>query len=133
MKKKMEDNNKYIKKILLIILLTNILALLCLPWFFKQSISWILGSLGSAVNFYWLAQNLKKNLGLIPSKSRVNSAKGSLARYASLVVFALLILFLIKPNIIIFGFGLLSAQMIIYIVEIVKNLSYNKNSEDQDG
>jgi len=125
----MEDNNKYIKKILLIILLTNIFALLCLPWFFKQSISWILGSLGSAGNFYWLAYNLKKNLGMIPSKSRVNSAKGSLIRYACLIMFALFVLFLVKPNIIIFGFGLLSAQIVVYVVEIVNNIRNSKNLE----
>lgn len=123
----MEDNNKYINKILLIIILTNIPALLCLPWFFKQSISWILGSLGSAGNFYWLAYNLKKSIGLLPSKSRVNSVKGSLTRYAVLTVFALLAFFVVKPNIIIFGIGLLSAQIVIYIVEIVKNLGNNKN------
>ena len=122
----MDDNNKYIKKILLIILLTNILAILTLPWFFKQSISWILGSLGSGANFYWLAQNLKVSIGLMPTKSRVNSAKGSLMRYAALTIFALTIFFLVKPNIIVFGAGLLSAQIVIYIVEIVGNLRNNK-------
>ena len=126
MTKNMNDNNKYIRKILLIILLTNILAILTLPWFFKQSISWILGSLGSGANFYWLAQNLKLSIGLMPTKSRVNSAKGSLMRYAALTIFALTIFFLVKPNIIVFGAGLLSAQIVIYIVEIVGNLRNNK-------
>ncbi|MBT5420594.1 MAG: hypothetical protein HOK80_06855 [Candidatus Cloacimonetes bacterium] len=126
MTKNMNDNNKYIRKILLIILLTNILAILTLPWFFKQSISWILGSLGSGANFYWLAQNLKVSIGLMPTKSRVNSAKGSLMRYAALTIFALTIFFLVKPNIIVFGAGLLSAQIVIYIVEIVGNLRNNK-------
>jgi len=101
----MDNNNRYIRRIMLIILLTNILAILTLPWFFKQSISWILGSLGSAGNFYWLAHNLKKSIELIPTKSRVNSAKGSLTRYAVLTVFALVIFFIVKPNIIIFGVG----------------------------
>ncbi|MDP8203799.1 MAG: ATP synthase subunit I [Candidatus Tenebribacter mawsonii] len=122
----MDNNNRYIRRIMLIILLTNILAILTLPWFFKQSISWILGSLGSAGNFYWLAHNLKKSIELIPTKSRVNSAKGSLTRYAVLTVFALVIFFIVKPNIIIFGVGLLSAQIVIYIVEIVRNLKNNK-------
>ena len=126
MNKNMEDNNKYIKKILLIILLTNIPAFLSLPWFFNQSISWIMGTMGSAGNFFWLAQNLKKNIGLLPTKSRVNAAKGSLTRYATLTIFALAVFFLVKPNIIIFGAGLLSAQIVIYIVEIVRNLKNNK-------
>jgi len=125
----MEDNKKYVKKILLIILLTNILAILSLPWFLKQSISWILGTLGSAGNFYWLAYNLGRNLGLLPTKSRVNAAKGSLLRYAALTGFALAVFFIIKPNIIIFGAGLLSAQIVIYIVEIVRNLKDNKYFE----
>ena len=122
----MEDNNKYINKILLIILLTSIPAFLCLPWFFKQSVSWIMGTIGSAGNFYWLAFNLKKSIDLLPTKSRINATKGSLTRYASLTIFALTVLFLVKPNIIIFGAGLLSAQIVIYIVEIVKNLRDNK-------
>lgn len=126
MNKNMEDNNKYIKKILLIILLTNIPAFLSLPWFFNQSISWIMGTIGSAGNFFWLAHNLKKSIGLLPTKSRVNAAKGSLTRYATLTIFALAIFFLVKPNIIIFGAGLLSAQIVIYIVEIVRNLKNNK-------
>ena len=126
MNKSMEDNNKYIKKILLIILLTNIPAFLSLPWFFHQSISWILGTIGSAGNFFWLAHNLKKGIGLLPTKSRVSAAKGSLTRYAALTIFALAVFFLIKPNIIIFGAGLLSAQIVIYIVEIVRNLKDNK-------
>jgi len=122
----MEDNKKYVKKILLIILLTNILAILSLPWFFKQSISWIMGTIGSAGNFYWLARNLERNLGIAPTKSRVNAAKGSLLRYAALTGFALAVFFILKPNIIIFGAGLLSAQIVIYIVEIVRNLRNNK-------
>lgn len=126
MNKNMEDNNKYIKKILLIILLTNIPAFLSLPWFFNQSISWIMGTIGSAGNFFWLAYNLKKSIGLLPTKSRVNAAKGSLTRYATLTIFALAVFFLVKPNIIIFGAGLLSAQIVIYIVEIVRNLKNNK-------
>ncbi len=126
MNKNMEDNNKYIHKILLIILLTNIIAILTLPWFFKQSISWIMGTIGSAGNFYWLAYNLKKRIGLLPTKSKVNAAKGSLTRYAALTIFALAVFFLVKPNIIIFGAGLLSAQIVIYIVEIVRNLKNNK-------
>lgn len=126
MNKSMEDNNKYIKKILLIILLTNIPAFLSLPWFFNQSISWIIGTIGSAGNFYWLAHNLKRSIGLMPTKSRVSAAKGSLVRYAALTIFALAVFFLVKPNIIIFGAGLLSAQIVIYIVEIIRNLRNNK-------
>jgi hypothetical protein len=122
----MEDNKKYVKKIVLIILLTNILAILSLPWFFKQSISWIMGTIGSAGNFYWLAHNLEKNIGLVPTKSRINAAKGSFLRYAALTGVALAVFFVLKPNIIIFGAGLLSAQIVIYIVEIVRNLRNNK-------
>ena len=122
----MEDNNKYIRKILIIILLTNILAFLSLPWFFNQSISWIMGTVGSAGNFFWLAHNLKKRIILLPTKSRVSAAKDSLTRYATLTIFAVAVLFLIKPNIIVFGAGLLSAQIVIYIVEIVRNLRNNK-------
>ncbi|MDP8267747.1 MAG: hypothetical protein P9L97_03360 [Candidatus Tenebribacter davisii] len=122
----MEENNKYIKKILLIILLTNIPAIMCLPWLLKPSLSWILGTAGSAGNFIWLAHNLKMRIGLLPTKSRVKAAKWSLIRYSVLAGYALVIFFLVKPNIIIFGAGLLSAQIVIYIVEIVKTFKNSK-------
>ncbi|MCF7857881.1 MAG: ATP synthase subunit I [Candidatus Cloacimonetes bacterium] len=122
----MDDNNQYIKKILVIILLTNIPAILSLPWFFRNSFSWMIGTIGSAGNFLWLANNIKKQIGLMPTKSRVNAAKGSLIRYSVLIVFALLVVYLFKPNIIIFGFGLLSGQIVIYLVEFINHLKNNK-------
>ncbi|HHE37905.1 MAG TPA: hypothetical protein ENL20_04955 [Candidatus Cloacimonetes bacterium] len=119
-------NKEYIRRILIIIFLTNILAILSLPLFFKQSIGWIAGSFASIVNFLWLAQNVKKSIDLYASKAKLKSIKGSLLRYSFLIIFSLLIIYLIKPDIIIFGLGLLASQMAIFVNEIFERIRKNR-------
>ena len=120
------ENKQYIKRIVTIILLTNIPAILSLPLFFKQSIGWIAGSLASAMNFLWLAHNVKKSLELQPTKSKLNAIKGTYLRLLFLVVYSVIILALVKPNIITFGAGLLIAQIIIYLNELFSNLKKSR-------
>ena len=120
------ENKRYIRKIVIIILLTNIIALLCLPNFFKSGIGWIIGSVGSAINFVWLAADVKQSINAYVSKAKIKAVKGSILRYLFLVFYTLVFFVLVKPNIITFGFGLLAAQIAIYIVEILENLKKNK-------
>lgn len=120
------ENKQYIKKIIIIILLTNIPAILILPMFFKSGIGWITGSLGSLVNFVWLARNIKKSLSVSGSKAKVKAVKGSLLGYMFLAVYAVLLMTFVKPNILTFGFGLLSVQIAIYVVELSEHLKNNK-------
>lgn len=120
------NNESYVKRIALIIILTNIAALLTLPWFFKDGISWILGASASLGNFLWLADNVKKSIDLVPTKSKLTAMKGAMLRMIALLFYAIIIVFLLKPNIILFGLGLLSAQIIIYLTEFVKFIKSNK-------
>lgn len=120
------NNRIYIRRILSIILLTNILAALTLPLFFSVGAGWIFGSLGSGINFWWLAKNVEASLKLQPSKSKKTALKGTYFRFMFLLVYSVLILSLIKPNPISFGLGLLAAQMVIYINELINGLKESK-------
>ena len=119
--------NKLVNRILLIIFLTNIPAILSLLLFFKEGISWILGSFISAVNFWWMSRQAYKQFGLLQSQARAKSFKFFYFRYLALVVVVVLVALLLKPDLIIFGFGLLSAQIAIYInaaYEGIRNSKY---------
>jgi len=101
----------------LIILLTNIPAALILPMFFKVGLGWILGSIASSINLFWLAYNVHGSLDLVPTKSRLSLVKGTYLRLLFLLVYSVLVLSFIKPNLVSFGFGLLAGQMVIYLYE----------------
>ena len=120
------ENKKYVKRILVIILLTNIPAALTLPLFFREALGWILGSTASAINFIWLAHNVKMSLVLQPTKSKLNAIKGTYLRLLFLLIYSVLILNFIKPNIISFGLSLLAVQMVIYLNEFVNILKKSR-------
>ena len=120
------ENKKYVKRILVIILLTNIPAILTLPLFFREALGWILGSIASTINFVWLAHNVKMSLDLQPTKSKLNAVKGTYLRLMFLLIYSVLILNFVKPNIISFGLSLLAVQMVIYLNEFVKNLKKSR-------
>jgi hypothetical protein len=120
------ENKRYVKRILVIILLTNIPAILTLPLFFREALGWILGSIASAINFIWLAHNVKMSLDLQPTKSKLNAVKGTYLRLLFLLIYSVLILNFVKPNIISFGLSLLAVQMVIYLNEFVKNLKKSR-------
>ena len=120
------ENKKYVKRILVIILLTNIPAALTLPLFFREALGWILGSTASAINFIWLAHNVKMSLVLQPTKSKLNAVKGTYLRLLFLLIYSVLILNFIKPNIISFGLSLLAVQMVIYLNEFVNILKKSR-------
>ncbi len=120
------ENKRYVKRILVIILLTNIPAILTLPLFFREALGWILGSIASTINFIWLAHNVKMSLDLQPTKSKLNAVKGTYLRLMFLLIYSVLILNFVKPNIISFGLSLLAVQMVIYLNELVKNLKKSR-------
>ena len=119
-------NREYVKRVVLIIFLTNLPAIFVLFFFFKESIAWICGSLISAVNFFWMARNARISFGLEESKSKLNATKGFFLRYFVLIIYSVIVVKFIKPNIIVFGMGLLAAQMAIYINEIYERVKRNK-------
>lgn len=120
-------NNKiYVKRIVIIILLTNVPAILSLPLFYKEALGWISGSIASFINFIWLADNVKKSMRLLETKSKLNAVKGTLLRLLFLAVYSVVIVYLLRPNIVVFGLGLLSAQICIYGNEIYENIKKSK-------
>lgn len=120
-----KDNNwRYIKKIITIICLTNIPFILFLPFNIKLSIGWIFGSVGSIANILWLAKSVSGRINF--KKNRVEAVKNFYLRYAVLILYSVLVVALLKPDIIIFGLGLLSAQIVIYLYELYRRIKRNK-------
>ncbi len=119
-------NREYIKRIILIISLTNLPVIFSIFFLFKESISWTCGSLISAVNFFWMAQNAKKSFLYEENKSKLNSTKGFFLRYFVLIIYSVIVVKFINLNIIVFGIGLLAAQIAIYINEIYERVKRNK-------
>ncbi|MBC8385980.1 MAG: ATP synthase subunit I [Candidatus Cloacimonetes bacterium] len=120
------DNHRYIRRILVIIYLTTTLSILFLPMFFGEAIGWMLGSIASSINFILLARSIRKGLNLEADKSKLKAVKGTLLRYVFLIVYSILIMIIIKPNILTFGISLLSAQIAIYVNEVLENLKRSK-------
>ncbi len=120
------NKRKYLRRILLIIFLTNIIATLTLPLFFNDAIGWILGSFASIGVLLWMAHDIEKNMNLMPGDAKLKTTKSLFFRYLALIVYSVLIIRLVKPNIIIFGLGLLASQIAIYLNEIYEKLRRNK-------
>ena len=110
-----KKNKAFTKKILVLIQLTNIPAILCLPLFFKVCIGWILGTIASTINFIWLAHNVQSGLNKQFTKSKLNSIKGTYLRMLFLFAYSIIVFVLIKPNIVSFALGLLATQIILYL------------------
>lgn len=128
------NKKSYVRKILVIICLTNIPAFLTLPWFYKEAIGWILGSIASGIRFVWLSRQIENNFDVIPAKARITSVKGFYLRFIFLVIYAVGIMIFVKPNIVMFGVGLLAAQIGIYvnyIYEKIKKSSCSRGIDDR--
>ena len=123
------ENRRFIKIILIIICLTSIPFIIVLPKFFNQSLGWLLGALGSTINFLWLSYDTLYRFSTNAIKAKVRSAKVFYLRYFSLVIYSVFIIWLIKPDILTFGLGLFAAQISIYIyygLETAKNNKWYK-------
>ncbi len=123
------ENRKFIKRILIIICLTSIPFIIVLPKFFNQSLGWLLGAVGSTVNFLWLSYDTLCRFSTEAIKAKVRSAKIFYFRYLTLVIYSVVIVWLVKPDILTFGLGLFAAQISIYIfygIESAKNIKWFK-------
>ncbi len=105
----------YVRQILSIVFLTIIAAIMFLPTRFGQAIGWIAGSVGSGINFYWLYLKVQRSVSVNLQGASLRSYKGFYLRYLFLTLYAILIVILLKPDIIIFGVGLVSVQIVIYL------------------
>jgi len=120
-------NKQYVRRLLTIILLTNIPAVLFLPMFFKVALGWILGATASSMNILWLAYNVNSSLDASPGKAKLKAVKGTYLRLFSLLIYSVVVLSFIKPNIISFGLGLLAGQMVIYLYELISRIRNREN------
>ncbi|MCF7868278.1 MAG: ATP synthase subunit I [Candidatus Cloacimonetes bacterium] len=101
--------------------------------FLGVSLGWILGALASAVNFYWLAKNVESSISQQPTKSKLNAIKGTYLRMAFLLIYSIIILTFVKPNVISFGLGLLAAQIVLYLRFLVENIEKSKFFRGRNG
>lgn len=116
----------YTMKILVIISLTNIPAILSLPLFYRESLGWILGTIGGAGNFYWLSYVVKSGLSESAAASKLKALKGFYFRFLALAGYAVLVVMFLKPDIISFGMGIFSVQMVIFLQAIYEWVTKNK-------
>ena len=111
--------NKYTKRIIKIIVLTNIPLVVSIFISNKEwvSFSYILGSLASAGNFFWHSYVVKNALSENEGATKLKVIKGFYLRYIVFVLYAVVItaVFRNRIDIIWFGFGLLSAQISVYL------------------
>ncbi|OQY40202.1 MAG: hypothetical protein B6226_00295 [Candidatus Cloacimonetes bacterium 4572_65] len=108
----------YVKRIIKIILLTNIPFVVSLFFanHFWISLGYILGSVASGISFVWQAYILRSALTTSESVTKIRAIKGFYLRFAAVVLYALLVVILFrKINIVWLGIGLLAAQLSIYI------------------
>ena len=103
-----------------IICLTNVIALLFLPWLTRESLSWICGATLSLVNIWLMSLKLEKSLVLGEKKARLTAYKDFNIRYLILIIVSVLAVKYLSLNILIFGGGLLSGQIWIFISYFVR-------------
>jgi|GEM_PF-1294902 hypothetical protein len=132
MTKNPDLTDNYVKEILTIVFLTIIAAVMFLPTRFGQAIGWITGSVGSGLNFYWLYRRMKASYLVTDKAAVLHSFKGFYLRYLCLVIYSILVVALLKPDIIMFGAGLVSVQIVIYLHYFYQLLRGRTDNEEKE-
>jgi len=122
-------NKEFIVVLLRLISLTNIIALIFLPLMPKQSLSWICGAFLSLINVWLMSLKIEKNLYSGENKAKLMAYKDFNFRYLILIAGSILAVKFLSLNIIIFGVGLLSGQIWIFILYLIR---FPKDSEEQE-
>ncbi len=123
----MLDNPKLlIKRVILIIFLTDVLAALTLSLFFRQALGYLLGSVGSMVYFLLLARDTKQILDTATGKAGVKAFKTFYLKYVFLILYSIAVVKFLPVDIFLFGIGLLSMQIALYINAGWESLKNNK-------
>lgn len=115
-----ENTSGNLLKLLWIICLTNVIALLFLPWLKIISVSWICGSTLSLFNLIAMSRRLKQQVYSTENKARLKGYKDFNIRYLALIVLSVFAVKFLSLNILIFGVGLLSGQIGIFVVYLFK-------------
>ena len=111
----MPENKQLCRRIVKWIAWSNLPFAVTAFWFFPEFLGWFLGTFASAARLIWLEHDVRQTLGVSGKKAKLAAAKGYYLRFLALVVYSGLVVYFLQPNIIIYGMGLLSAQMAIYI------------------
>ena len=126
---KVLKNKEFIVILLRLISLTNIIALIFLPQMPRQSLSWICGATLSLFNVWLMSLKIEKSLYSGENKAKLAAYKDFNFRYLILIAGSILAVKYLNLNIIIFGVGLLSGQIWIFILYLTK---FPKDSEEQE-
>ncbi|MFO7897243.1 MAG: ATP synthase subunit I [Candidatus Cloacimonadales bacterium] len=118
-------NNALLLRIVKWVLWSNLPFLVTAYWFWPEFLGWFLGSVASAGRLIWLEHDVRKTLDLSQKKAKIAGAKGYYFRFLALVIYSVLVVYFLQPNIIMFGMGLLSAQLAIYL-DAIRERYYKK-------
>ncbi len=125
-----------IRRVVIIICLTIVFATLTLPFAFRAAFGYILGAVGSGAWFLMLARDIRLGLGLSHQAARRRALTGHYLRFLFLGVYGLLVAWLLRPNLITFGLGLLAAQLGIYggvLWESARKSKYFRGDDGEEG
>jgi len=122
-------NKELIVLLMKLICLTNIIALLFLPLLPRQGVSWICGATLSLVNIWLISLKIEKSLYSGEKKARLTAYKDFNLRYIILIAASILAVKYLSLNILIFGVGLLSGQIWIFVLYLFK---YPVDSDKQE-
>ncbi|HPY95672.1 MAG TPA: ATP synthase subunit I [Candidatus Cloacimonadota bacterium] len=128
-------NKQYVNRILFIIFLTVLPLLIVMPLLFIDVIGWVLGSVASAINFYWLFRQTERFNPEDEKACSKNAFIGFNIRYLFLILWSIAVMLILKPNIFLYGVGLLNAQVAIFInttYETIKNSRWAKYYRGND-
>ncbi len=93
----------------------------------------MLGAVGSAGWFLWLARDIRLGLGLSHKAARKRALAGHYLRFGALAAYGMLVAWLARPDLIALGIGLLMAQVAMLIVVLHDAARQNKYFRGQDG
>jgi len=121
-----KENRKFVFWVSILIFLTAIPSIFLLLSDFKFGIGWMLGSIGSFINFIWMVVSTASAIYQGESRAKLGAIKGFYFRFMFLVVYSILIIVIIKPDILGFGIGLISAQFCIVLFELVRSVKKSR-------
>lgn len=123
------NNQEFIKKVIRIICLTIGVSFLFMPWRVMISVSYISGALFSVLNVWWIGRKIESSLNQTESRARLSGLKGFYLRYLILIICSVILVKFVGINIIVYGLGLLSGQIVIIVVQAAESAGINDDQE----
>lgn len=121
--------SQYLLRIIKIICLTIGVAILFLPWQFYVSAGYISGAVLSILNIWLIHRKISATLEKDAGRARLDVLKNFYLRYLIIITGSVIMVSLVKVSIIALGLGLISAQMVIIITQMLDYLN-GKNGQE---